>query len=106
MPRIRRTTQSSAVQTPFETYLRDINEVSLLTADQEKELAEAIARGDAHCTVELTADRAGLVREEGRVDKAAGLGPNPSVHRRDLMSSIASGDARWVVVHLIHGCAS
>ena len=47
MPRIRRTTQSSAVQTPFETYLRDINEVSLLTADQEKELAEAIARGDA-----------------------------------------------------------
>ncbi len=47
MPRIRRTTQSSAVQTPFETYLRDINEVSLLTADQEKELAKAIARGDA-----------------------------------------------------------
>lgn len=47
MPRIRRTTQSSTVQTPFETYLRDINEVSLLTADQEKELAGAIARGDA-----------------------------------------------------------
>ena len=38
---------TTAAQNPLETYLRDINEVSLLTADQEKELAGAIARGDA-----------------------------------------------------------
>jgi len=38
---------SSAVQNPLETYLRDINDTSLLTADDEKRLAHAIARGDA-----------------------------------------------------------
>jgi RNA polymerase primary sigma factor len=38
---------SSAVQNPLETYLRDINATSLLTAADERRLAEAIARGDA-----------------------------------------------------------
>jgi RNA polymerase primary sigma factor len=38
---------SSAVQNPLETYLRDINATSLLTAEDEKRLAAAIARGDA-----------------------------------------------------------
>lgn len=47
MPSSRRKPPSSAVQNPFETYLRDINEISLLSADDEKRLAEAIARGDA-----------------------------------------------------------
>ena len=37
---------SSAVQTPLETYLREINETALLTADDEKELANLIADGD------------------------------------------------------------
>ena len=43
----RRPKPSSAVQNPLETYLREINETSLLTADEEKSLAHAIARGDA-----------------------------------------------------------
>ncbi len=47
MPGPRRKTSSTAVQNPLETYLRDINDVSLLTADQEKELAVAIGKGDA-----------------------------------------------------------
>jgi len=38
---------SAAVQNPLETYLRDINETALLTAADEKRLAEAIGRGDA-----------------------------------------------------------
>jgi RNA polymerase primary sigma factor len=38
---------STAVQNPLETYLRDINDTSLLSADDEKRLAHAIARGDA-----------------------------------------------------------
>ena len=38
---------SAAVQNPLETYLRDINETALLTADDEKRLARAIAQGDA-----------------------------------------------------------
>ena len=37
----------SAVQTPLETYLREINETSLLTANDEHELATAIGNGDS-----------------------------------------------------------
>ena len=47
MPSPRRKSTASAVQNPLETYLRDINETSLLTAADEKRLAEAIGRGDA-----------------------------------------------------------
>ncbi len=36
----------SAVQTPLETYLREINETSLLSAEDEQELAIAIGKGD------------------------------------------------------------
>ena len=38
---------SSAVQTPLETYLREINETSLLSANDEQELATAIGLGDS-----------------------------------------------------------
>jgi len=38
--------RSSGVQAPLETYLREINETSLLTAEDEKELAYRIADGD------------------------------------------------------------
>jgi RNA polymerase primary sigma factor len=38
---------NSAVQTPLETYLREINETSLLTANDEHELATAIGNGDS-----------------------------------------------------------
>lgn len=41
-----KTRGSSSVQTPLETYLREINETALLTADDEKELANRIADGD------------------------------------------------------------
>jgi RNA polymerase primary sigma factor len=41
-----RTPKSAAVQTPLETYLREINETPLLSADQEKELAHRIENGD------------------------------------------------------------
>ena len=36
----------STPQTPLETYLREINETSLLSADEEKELAVQIGEGD------------------------------------------------------------
>jgi len=38
--------RSELVQSPLETYLREINETALLTADQEKALARQIATGD------------------------------------------------------------
>ena len=37
----------SRVQTPLETYLREINETALLTADEEKSLSRQITAGDA-----------------------------------------------------------
>jgi len=38
--------RSASVQSPLETYLREINETSLLTADEEKQLAYRIEGGD------------------------------------------------------------
>lgn len=38
--------RNSGVQAPLETYLREINETSLLTAEDEKELAYRIGNGD------------------------------------------------------------
>ena len=45
MARIRRIRRDT-VQSPLEIYLREINEVALLTADDEKMLAVRIAKGD------------------------------------------------------------
>jgi RNA polymerase primary sigma factor len=45
MSRLRRYS-SEAVQSPLETYLREINETALLTADEEKSLARLIGDGD------------------------------------------------------------
>ncbi len=42
----RRRASTSAVQSPLETYLREINETALLTAADERELATAIGEGD------------------------------------------------------------
>ena len=39
-------TRDSSVQSPLETYLREINETALLTADEEKMLSRAISAGD------------------------------------------------------------
>lgn len=41
------TRSSRAVQSPLETYLREINETALLTADEEKSLSRRISAGDA-----------------------------------------------------------
>ena len=41
-----RKASSSRLQTPLETYLREINETALLTADEEKQLSRQISAGD------------------------------------------------------------
>src|SRR5262249_55582139 len=45
MTRLRRP-HGPSVQSPLETYLREINETALLTADEEKQLAYRIDDGD------------------------------------------------------------
>jgi RNA polymerase primary sigma factor len=47
MPTTSKSRRSSAVQTPLETYLREINETALLNAAEEKELAVRIGGGDS-----------------------------------------------------------
>ena len=42
----RSTISSSRLQTPLETYLKEINETALLTANDEKELSNRISAGD------------------------------------------------------------
>ena len=44
-PTTRRRSSPSRVQNPLETYLREINETALLTANEEKELSNAITAG-------------------------------------------------------------
>ena len=46
MTKTTRRRQSPSVQSPLETYLREINETSLLSADDEHQLAIAIGAGD------------------------------------------------------------
>jgi RNA polymerase primary sigma factor len=46
MTKTTRRRQAPSVQSPLETYLREINETSLLSADDEHELAIAIGAGD------------------------------------------------------------
>jgi len=47
MAKTTRRRQIASVQSPLETYLREINETSLLSADDEHELAIAIGAGDS-----------------------------------------------------------
>ena len=44
--RIKQVKTESTLQTPLETYLREINETRLLTADEEKKFARRIQKGD------------------------------------------------------------
>ena len=46
MQKTMRRRPSSAVQTPLETYLREINETALLNAQEEKDLSRQIAEGN------------------------------------------------------------
>ncbi|MDA0254543.1 MAG: RNA polymerase sigma factor RpoD/SigA [Planctomycetota bacterium] len=46
-PKVSAGQKSSAVQNPLETYLRDINQTALLTAAEEKQLAQGVQAGDA-----------------------------------------------------------
>ncbi|MGA2033031.1 MAG: RNA polymerase sigma factor RpoD/SigA [Thermoguttaceae bacterium] len=47
MPKTRRR-QAVSVQSPLETYLREINETALLSSNDEQQLATAIGEGDNH----------------------------------------------------------
>lgn len=74
MERLRRRSRTSdAVQSPLETYLREINETPLLTADQEKQLAYRIEKGDGQARDQMVRANLRLVVNIAREYTGKGL---------------------------------
>jgi RNA polymerase primary sigma factor len=72
MTRLRRY-RPDVVQSPLETYLREINETSLLTADQEKDLARKIGVGDTEARDQMVRANLRLVVNIARGYTGKGL---------------------------------
>jgi RNA polymerase primary sigma factor len=68
-----RRVQNSSVQTPIESYLREINETPLLKADEEKELANRIEDGDIEARDHLVRANLRLVVNIARSYQGKGL---------------------------------
>ena len=78
-----RRTQGS-VQSPLETYLREINETALLTADEEKELAYLIGDGDAAARDRMVRANLRLVVNIARGYSGKGLGLQDLIEEGNL----------------------
>jgi len=74
----------SGVQTPLETYLREINETSLLTADDEKELALRIGQGDPMARDRMVRANLRLVVNIARGYTGKGLGLQDLIEEGNL----------------------
>jgi RNA polymerase primary sigma factor len=72
MSRLRRY-RSDVVQSPLETYLREINETALLTADQEKDLARKIGEGSTEARDQMVRANLRLVVNIARGYTGKGL---------------------------------
>ncbi|MEL6896292.1 MAG: sigma-70 factor domain-containing protein, partial [Planctomycetota bacterium] len=70
----RRRTRSTAAQSPLETYLREINETSLLSAEEELMLAALIAEGDVEARDRMVRANLRLVVNIARGYTGKGLG--------------------------------
>ena len=80
----RKTRTESALQSPLETYLREINETRLLTADEEKELARAIAKGDVQARDRMVRANLRLVVNIARGYTGKGLGLQDLIEEGNL----------------------
>jgi len=83
MPKTRRRPLAS-VQSPLETYLREINETSLLSADDEHELAVAIGGGDVHARDRMVRANLRLVVNIARGYTGKGLGLQDLIEEGNL----------------------
>ncbi len=75
---------SSAVQSPLESYLREINETALLTAEDEQELAGAIAQGDTFARDRMVRANLRLVVNIARGYTGKGLGLQDLIEEGNL----------------------
>lgn len=75
---------SSAVQSPLETYLREINETPLLTAEEEQELAYRIGEGDTEARDQMVRANLRLVVNIARGYTGKGLGLQDLIEEGNL----------------------
>ena len=75
---------SAAVQTPLETYLREINETALLSARDEQELAVAIGQGDSRARDRMVRANLRLVVNIARGYTGKGLGLQDLIEEGNL----------------------
>src|SRR6516164_8293838 len=83
MTRSRRV-RTDAVQSPLETYLREINETALLNADQEKELARRIENGETDARDRMVRANLRLVVNIARGYTGKGLGLQDLIEEGNL----------------------
>jgi len=72
--RLRRRSKSAPVQSPLETYLGEINETPLLSAEEEKKLAQRIEGGDSEARDHMVRANLRLVVNIARSYTGKGLG--------------------------------
>jgi len=75
---------SSNLQSPLETYLREINETALLNAQEEKDLARAIAKGDVRARDRMVRANLRLVVNIARGYTGKGLGLQDLIEEGNL----------------------
>jgi RNA polymerase primary sigma factor len=83
-PHRRRRRSDSSPQSPLETYLREINETALLTAQQEQELAGRIALGDVEARDRMVRANLRLVVNIARGYSGKGLGLQDLIEEGNL----------------------
>src|ERR1700736_4960180 len=83
MTRTRRQ-RTDSVQSPLETYLREINETPLLNAEQEKELARRIEDGDNEARDQMVRANLRLVVNIARGYTGKGLGLQDLIEEGNL----------------------
>src|SRR5712692_5492390 len=83
MTRLRRT-QNDTVQSPLETYLREINATALLNAQEEKQLAYRIEEGDGEARDRMVRANLRLVVNIARSYTGKGLGLQDLIEEGNL----------------------
>jgi RNA polymerase primary sigma factor len=84
LKRAKSRTRGSGLQSPLETYLREINETALLSADEEKQLARAIAQGDVRARDRMVRANLRLVVNIARGYTGKGLGLQDLIEEGNL----------------------
>src|ERR1700738_2926857 len=79
-----RRSRADSVQSPLETYLREINKTPLLTADEEKVLAHRIEEGDSEARDRMVRANLRLVVNIARSYTGKGLGLQDLIEEGNL----------------------